>query len=177
MKTKTRVILLIAAAAMLLALSACGKSYETKQAELPDYYPGTYVYFEYQEDTSSDELWSMEMETGPQKDADGNDILEFTIKQDGTLVINGKEYATRYEVLAEAPELPGSLSSEDGYYNVDVYSAGQAEDGTILGEEFEAALSQAAGGYVAGIGVNGIEDEETGESFGFYYSDALYIKQ
>ena len=186
MKTKTRIMILVAVAVMLLALSACGrKSYETAQAELPDYYPGTYVYFEYEypaeasEDVPDAILASVEMMgTGPQKDADGNDILEFTVKQDGTLVVNGKEYAARYEVLEEAPELGGSLYSEDGYYCVGVSNEDPTDGVEGADGEYAAAISQAAGGYFASVGVEGIKDEETGEySHFYYYNGSLYVKQ
>lgn len=91
---KKRITICVAAlAAVLMLLSACGGStmeaVDWEQKDVPAYYVGTYTFFDYQR-AKSDATYT------PAKDADGNDILEFTIKADGTFVANGKEYPAHY---------------------------------------------------------------------------------
>lgn len=120
---KKTALALIAALVLLLALSACGGSSVTVEGDapkydLPDRFVGTWVFYDYK-DADGKSLSS------PQKDADKEEILEFTITDDGVLTVNGKTIKGCYE-----GDEAGDFITEDKLYTVIVNTepAGEADE-------------------------------------------------
>lgn len=141
-------------------LSGCGKY---KKGDLPDSYIGTFRFYEYDYTGGSNEFVPTASLYEPTKDSAGNDILEFTVKADGTLVANGKEYAGSYVVATDEEAAAagfGFYESKKAGLSLNVYTEEEFRDVTENAGFETAFLDGVAAAAAGGSSIASLYDDD-----------------